>query len=256
MSDAAPGWYPHPETGAWWWWDGSQWLTQAPEGAPPPPTPPAPFAASPAKSDYPVQLTIDYPDRKLSRVKTAFRLILSIPIWVLLVLLSGGTSNFHADGQTTVVSLGSTGILVLPPLLMVLFRRKYPRWWFDWNLELMRFSTRVGVYWLLMDDRYPSTDEEQSVHLDIAYPDAATDLNRWLPLVKWLLAIPHYFVLIVLYIGMFFTLIFAWFAIVFTARYPRGLFNYAEGVLRWQNRVYAYAFIMATDKYPPFRLST
>ena len=255
MSDAAPGWYPHPETGVWWWWDGSQWLTQAPEGAPPPPAPQAPLVTPPPHSDYPVQLSVDYPDRKLSRWKTAFRLILAIPIFLLLGLVSGGASRYTGThGQTTVISLGA-GLLVLPPALMVLFRRKYPRWWFDWNLELMRFSTRVAIYWLLMDDRYPSTDEEQSVHLDIAYPNAATDLNRWLPLVKWLLAIPHYIVLLFLYIGGFFAVIAAWFAILFTARYPRGLFTYFEGVLRWQNRVYAYALIMATDKYPPFRLS-
>ena len=210
---------------------------------------------TPPGSDYPVQLSVDYPDRKLSRLKTGFRLILAIPVGIMLALLSGGASQFVSNGQSTVISVGAAGLLVLPPLLMVLLRRKYPRWWFDWNLELMRFSTRVGVYWLLMDDRYPSTDEVQSVHLDIVYPNAATDLNRWLPLVKWLLAIPHYIVLFVLYIGLFFTVIAAWFAIVFTGRYPRSLFDYAEGVLRWQNRVHSYALIMATDQHPPFRLS-
>ena len=82
---------------------------------------------------------------------------------------------------------------------MIVFRQKYPRWWFDWNLELLRFSNRVGVYFALMDDRYPSTDEQQYVQLDFPYPDAERDLNRWLPLVKWLLAIPHYIVLSFLY---------------------------------------------------------
>jgi hypothetical protein len=137
---------------------------------------------------------------------------------------------------------------------MILFRQKYPRWWFDWNLMLSRFSNRIGAYMTLMDDRYPSTDEEQAVHLEIPYPDAANDLNRWLPLVKWLLAIPHYIVLTFLYIALLITVIISWFAILFTSRYPRSLFDFAEGVLRWTNRVAAYAFLLATDRYPPFRL--
>ena len=136
---------------------------------------------------------------------------------------------------------------------MILFRKKYPRWWFDWNLELTRFTNRISVYVALMDDEYPSTDEMQAVHLDFPYPDAER-LERGLPLVKWLLAIPHYFVLIFLYIGVFFAVIGAWFAILFTGRYPRGVFSFVEGAFRWSNRVYGYAFSLVTDQYPPFRL--
>jgi hypothetical protein len=154
--------------------------------------------------------------------------------------------------QTSVTTAG--GILFLPTLLMIVFRQKYPRWWFDWNLNLMRFSNRFGAYLLLMRDEYPSTDEEQAVHLEMPYPDAATELNRWLPMVKWLLAIPHYVVLFFLVIATFFVAIVAWFAILFTGRYPRGLFDFVEGVIRWANRVEAYAFTLVTDKYPPFRL--
>ncbi|MDX6254449.1 MAG: hypothetical protein QOJ11_783 [Frankiales bacterium] len=150
--------------------------------------------------------------------------------------------------------MGGTGLLFLPPALMIVFRQKYPRWWFDWNLELLRFVNRVGAYVALMDDGYPSTDEQQSVHLDFAYPDARQGLNRWLPLVKWFLAIPHYVALVVLYIGVLFATIGAWFAILVTGRYPRGLFSYVEGVIRWHNRVVGYAFILITDQYPPFRL--
>ena len=141
--------------------------------------------------------------------------------------------------------------MFLPPLLMILFRQKYPRWWFDWNLQLLRFSNRVGVYVALMDDRYPSTDEEQAVHLDFGYPDARRGLNRWLPLVKWFLAIPHYVVLFFLYIGLILLVIAAWFAVLFTGRYPRGIFDYVEGVIRWHNRVVGYALILVTDDYPP-----
>jgi hypothetical protein len=137
---------------------------------------------------------------------------------------------------------------------MILFRQKYPKWWFNWNLELTRFSTRIFAYFALLRDEYPSTDEEQSVHLDIVYPDAKENLNRWLPLVKWLLAIPHYFVLIFLSIVSMVLIIIAWFVILFTGRYPKEMFDFVVGVERWSLRVGAYAFMLVTDKYPPFRL--
>jgi uncharacterized protein DUF4389 len=212
---------------------------------------------STAPSDYPVQFSVDYPDRNLNRLTTAFRLFTVIPIAIVLGAVSGAVSTYQYDPAKDVVtatSVGAGGLLVFGPFLMILFRQKYPRWWFDWNLNLLRFSNRVWAYVALMEDRYPSTDEEQYVHLDIAYPDARQDLNRWLPLVKWLLAIPHYVVLIFLWIGAVVAVVVAWFAILFTGRYPRGLFDYVEGVIRWGNRVTAYAFILTTDRYPPFQL--
>jgi len=145
-------------------------------------------------------------------------------------------------------------LLFFGPLLMILFRQKYPRWWFDWNLELQRFTNRVSIYLALLDDRYPSTDQQQSVHLDYVYPDAARDLNRWLPLVKWFLAIPHY---VVLFFGIaaIVVVIIACSAILFTRRYPRGMFDFVQGVMRWGARVGAYAFVLVTDRYPPFSLA-
>lgn len=205
----------------------------------------------------PVRFSVDYPDRDLDRASTGFRLFTVIPILIVLGTVSGAAWSYEYDVAKDVVtatSVGAGGLLAFGPLLMILFRQKYPRWWFDWNLNLLRFSNRVGAYLALMDDRYPSTDDEQSVHLDIAYPDAGRDLNRWLPLVKWALAIPHLIVLAFLWIGAVVAVIVAWFAILFTGRYPRGLFDYVEGVIRWGNRVTAYAFILATDRYPPFRL--
>jgi hypothetical protein len=230
-------------------------MEQAAPPPPPPPQAPAPAAGTP--SDYPIQFSVDYPDRPLNRLSTFFRIFAAIPILIVLGTVSGGTYNFEWGGPneagTTVAAAG--GLLFLAPLLMILFRQKYPRWWFDWNLELLRFTNRVSLYtFALMDDRYPSTDEPQSVRLDYPYPDAKQDLNRWLPLVKWLLAIPHYIVLAFLYIGVFFVIIFAWFAILFTGRYPRSLFEFVEGVVRWHNRVAGYAFLMVTDRYPPFSL--
>ena len=204
---------------------------------------------------YPVGLTVDYPDRPLDRVTTAFRVVVAIPIMIVLGAVSGGESWQWSNDTTQTAVVGAGGLLFLGPLLLILFRRKYPRWWFDWNLELQRFGNRVVAYLALMDDRYPATDEHQSVHLDYPYPDAQRDLNRWLPLVKWLLAIPHYIVLLVLDIAALVVVILAWFAILFTGRYPRGMFDFVEGVIRWQNRVIAYAWVLVTDRYPPFRLS-
>jgi Domain of unknown function (DUF4389) len=206
--------------------------------------------------EYPLRFGVDYPDRDLNRVSTAFRIFAVIPIAIVLASIGGWSGEWWDESSTrgTTIAVGGTGLLFLPPLLMILFRQKYPRWWFDFNLELLRFSNRVGVYVGLMDDRYPSTDEHQSVHLDVPYPDAREGLNRWLPLVKWLLAIPHYIVLFFLYIGVIVMVIAAWFAILFTGRYPRSIFDYVEGVIRWHNRVVGYAFILVTDQYPPFRL--
>lgn len=205
-------------------------------------------------STYPVQFSVDYPDRALNRLTTAFRFIVVVPIAAVLGAVSGGSWQWASDSGTSGTAAAG-GLLFLGPLLMILFRGKYPRWWFDWNLELQRFSNRVCVYLTLMDDRYPSTDDHQSVHLDYPYPDASRELNRWLPLVKWLLAIPHIIVLIFLDIAAVVVVIVAWFAILFTGRYPRGMFEFIEGVIRWHNRVIAYALVLVTDQYPPFRLS-
>jgi hypothetical protein len=198
--------------------------------------------------DYPVQFSVEYPDRPLNRLTTGFRIFTAIPILIVLAAIGGGAASFGR----TMVAAGGAGLLFLPPLLMILFRRKYPRWWFDWNLELLRFSNRIYAYVALMDDRYPSTDDAQSVRLDLPYPDAERDLNRWLPLVKWILAIPHYIILVVLWLLAFFCVVIAWFAILFTGRYPEGLFGIVESVIRWGNRVVAYAFLLVTDRYPPF----
>jgi hypothetical protein len=214
----------------------------------------------PMSDDYPVRLGVEYPDRPLNRLTTFFRAFTLIPIAIVLSVVSGaqtwnGSDYAGAADATGTVTLGAGGFLFLGPLLMILFREKYPRWWFDWNLELTRFSYRVGLYFGLLDDRYPSTDEQQSLRLDVPYPDVRSDLNRWLPLVKWLLAIPHYIVLVFLSLAAIVCIVIAWFAILFTGRYPRGLFDFVVGVGRWSVRVSAYAFLLVTDRYPPFSLS-
>jgi hypothetical protein len=232
--------------------------TSPPPAPPPPPPPPGgspPIAAGSAP--YPARLDVDYPER-LNRVTTAFRIILIIPIAIVIGILSTSASTTVevSDGEwVTTSGMSITGALFVVTLLMILFRQRYPRWWFDFALQLSRFSARVSAYFALLTDQYPSTVDEQSVHLDIDYPDdVARDLNRWMPLVKWFLAIPHYIVLFFLWIGAFFAVIIAWFSILFTGTYPKGLFDYVVGVGRWSLRVYAYAFLLVTDRYPPFEL--
>jgi hypothetical protein len=208
--------------------------------------------APPTPPPYPATLAIDYPDRPLNRLTTFFRMFTLIPIAIILALVAGTGFGDRMHDWDLLFAAG--GILFLATLLMILFRQKYPRWWFDWNIALTKFSTRVGAYIGLLTDVYPSTDEEQSVHIDIPYPDVPKDLNRWLPLVKWFLAIPHYIVLACLAFAAIVCVVIAWFAILFTGRYPRGLFDFVVGVGRWGLRLAAYAFLLTTDKYPLFSL--
>lgn len=197
---------------------------------------------------YPVQFDVGYPQQPLNRLTTFFRIILIIPILIVLFLVVG-TTEIQIEAGKIFIVLG--GFLFLGPLVMILFRKKYPRWWFNWNLELSRFVFRIFTYFYLLRDEYPSTDEHQAVYLDFKYPDAKK-LNRFLPLIKWLLAIPHYIVLFFLGIIALLFVIIAWFAILFTGKYPRALFNFVVGYFRWAVRVNAYAFLLVTDKYPPF----
>jgi len=200
---------------------------------------------------YPVGLSVDYPERKLNRLTSAFRIFVAIPIIIILILLMGG--SFHSGVKEGGWFIAGIGLIFLPLVLMLLFRRKYPKWWYDWNLNFIGFMYRVDAFIYLLTDVYPSTDEEQSVHLELAYPDAA-GLNRWLPLVKWFLAIPHIIVMACLGIAVLVVTIIAWFAILFTGNYPRGMFDFVVGVMRWGFRVASYAIILVTDKYPPFSL--
>ena len=210
---------------------------------------------------YPARLNIDYQE-KLSRVTTIFRVILVIPILIILGILTSGSESViqtvnaagEVVGDTVSTGAGIVGSLFLVTLLLILFRKRYPRWWFDFALALNRFSLRISAYLALITDRYPSTEDEQNIHLDLDYPNAQTDLKRGMPLVKWFLAIPHYVILFFLWIAVLFGVVISWFAIIFTGRYPRGLFDFVVGVMRWTWRVQAYALLLATDKYPPFEL--
>ena len=204
---------------------------------------------------HPVEFDVDYPDRKLDRLSTLLRPVFALPILVMLALLGGPAFGAGRDGGGLFFIGLASGLIVVPPLLTIVFREKYPRWWFDFNLAFLRFDNRVMSYLLLLSDEFPSTDDEQSVHLEVPYPDVSFDLNRWMPLVKWFLAIPHYVVLLVLDVCVVIAAIAAWFTIVVSGRYPKALFDFTVGVMRWHNRVVCYAFALTTDRYPPFRLS-
>jgi hypothetical protein len=211
--------------------------------------------------NYAARLEIDYPGH-LNRLTTFFRPIWIVPIAVILGLVAGAgntvtnTIVMSESGEIlrrtreTAQSLASG--LAAATALMILFRQRYPRWWFDFAREMVRFSYRVGAYAMLLTDEYPSTVEEQAVHLEVDYPDVKGGLSRWMPLVKWLLAVPHYVVLAFLAVGVLFSVVIAWFAVLFTGRYPRGPFDYVVGVGRWALRVQAYAVLLATDQNPPF----
>ena len=211
--------------------------------------------AAPAEPPYPVRFSIAY-SASSNRLTVLLRPLLVIPVLLIMQLITGDLWN-TLDPSADVVKamLPFAGMLWLAPLLMIVFRRKYPLWCFDSYLELYRFSARVLVYLLLLRDEYPSLDEEQAVRLRIEYPDAAGELRRFLPLVKWLLALPHLAALSVLGIAALIATVFAWFAIMVLGRYPRALFTFVEGTLRWGLRVYCYAFMLTTDRYPPFRFS-
>jgi hypothetical protein len=208
-----------------------------------------------ATAGYPVTLEIDYPDRELDRLTTLVRPITVVPIAIVLGLVMGPSLAANPASCSHHHAFAAGGFVSAATALMLVFRQKYPRWWFDWNLALARFAARVGAYLALLRDEYPSTDEEQAIHLEIPYPDVARDLNRWLPLVKWLLAIPHYVALAFVGIAAIICIVAAWFAILFTGRYPRALFGFVVGTFRWSLRVAAYAVLLTTDRYPPFSLS-
>ena len=207
-----------------------------------------------SNNNYPANLTIDYPD-KLNKLTTFFRIFAVIPILIILGLLIGGNHESNSIEQGWRFTYAGGGIVFIPTLLMILFRKKYPKWWFDWNLSLTKFIYRVFSYLILLRDEYPSTDEEQAIHIEIIYPDAKKELKRGMPLVKWFLAIPHVFILCFLYIAVIICTFISWFAILFTGIYPRGIFDFVVGVMRWSLRVCAYAFLLTTDQYPPFSLS-
>jgi hypothetical protein len=188
-----------------------------------------------APLDYPVRFDVQYPEQ-LSRWLIFVKWILAIPHFLILYALNA-----------------VAGICVLIGFFAILFTRQFPRGLWDFVVNTRRWNENNSAYIALMRDEYPPFSWEPGVYpvtLEVDYPE---EMNRWLPLVKWLLAIPHLIVLSVLYIAAIVVIIIAWFAILFTGQFPRGMFDFVVGVMRWNNRVYAY-FYLLRDEYPPFSL--
>jgi len=196
----------------------------------------APQAPAPPPS-YPVRFDVEYPQR-LSRWRIFLKWLFAIPQLIILYLLG-------------VVSY----VLVFIAFFAILFTKKWPRGMFDFTVQIQRWTLNVYSYVGLLRDEYPpfsgEPGEYSPVTLEIDYDER---LSRWKIFLKWLFAIPHLIVLWFLYVAAFVALVIAWFAILFTARFPRGLFDFVVGTLRWHERVYAYAFLLLTDRYPPFTL--
>ena len=208
-------------------------------------------------NNYPANLSIDYPE-KSNKLTVLFRIFLIIPVFIVFCLIVGkityGSNSRHSLNYVSDLYYGA-GMVFIPTILMILFRKKYPRWWFEWNISLTKFAARVFSYLVLLRDEYPSTDDEQAVHIDISYPDAENDLRRGMPLIKWFLVIPHVIILVILFIAVILCTVISWFVILVTGNYPRRIFDFVVGVMRWSLRVFAYFFLLVTDQYPPFRLS-
>mmetsp|Transcript_12298 Transcript_12298/g.29571 ORF Transcript_12298/g.29571 Transcript_12298/m.29571 type:complete len:269 (-) Transcript_12298:213-1019(-) len=192
---------------------------------------------NPPSSSYPARLEVDYREDDVSRIEVLLRIFKIIPVLL-----------FSAF-------VGST--LYLSTLIMVMFQLKYPRWWFDFRLEYKRYSTRIGTFVALMTDKYPSTTDEQIVHLDIDYPgqDVSQSMNRWGPLYKIILSVPHFFICFALKIGYLLALVVVWiYLLVAGGKYPKFIFDYIVSYWRWSLRYDAYTFLLVTDEYPPFSM--
>ena len=184
---------------------------------------------------YPVRYDVEYPE-ELSRWLIFVKWLLAIPHFMILWALS--------------IAAGVMGFIAF---FAILFTKRYPRGLFDFVVNFNRWSLNVDAYTGLLRDEYPPFSWEPgqyAVTYEVDYPE---QLNRWLPLIKWPLAIPHIIVLLFLFIGAFVAWVIAWFAILFTKRFPRGLFDFVVGVTRWQYRVDAYTGLLR-DEYPPFSL--
>ena len=199
---------------------------------------------------YAARLEIEYPEA-LNRLTTLLRPLWAIPIIVVVALLSGMSAG---SSEAQAGSLGIAGGLFLATVLMIVFRQRYPRWWFDFAREFTRLNTRIWAYLTLMTDQYPSTEDQQTVALELDYPMVEEDLNRWLPLVKWALAIPHWIIIAVLFPFVAIAVLISWVAILITGSYPRPLFDFVLGYSRVALRAQSYALLLLTDRYPPFSL--
>jgi len=180
---------------------------------------------------YPVTLEVDYPERQ-SRWKTLLRLFLAVPVLIFASIVGG------AQDAT-----------VLAMWIAIVLRARIPRWLFDFQVALLRWQVRAYSYAFLLTDAYPPFEGDYPIRYEVDYPQR---LARWKVLVwKGITSLAHLFVLLILYLTLVVVIPIAWFAILITGHFPRGLHGYAAGVIRWAMRVQAY-FLSLTDEFPPF----
>ena len=190
-----------------------------------------------------VTVQLENRDRK----SVLLRIFLVVPMAIFI-------SAFTAWSGSTEASTFLSGLLFLPVLLALVFRGIYPSYILDFNRSLLALSTRVTAYILLLNDKYPSIEESADVKITFPDDEGGAKLNRYMPLVKWLLAVPLYLVGLVYTIYGIAVLIFTWFTILFTGKMPAFSADVLLGVTKYWNRVYGYAFLLVTDEYPSFSL--
>lgn len=191
-------------------------------------------------------IQVELEDR--NRLTALFRIIIVLPVAIYFSAFA--VNSFSTDNWS--YSFG--GLIILPTFLALVFRGIYPSYALSFNHALISLETRVNAYALLLTDDYPSIEENDIVQITLPEVGTGSELSRIMPLFKWFLAIPLYFMgLIYIFYGIFLTL-FAWFSILLSGKYPVWCADAMVGILAFYNRVYGYAFILVTDEYPSFSL--
>jgi len=194
-----------------------------------------------------IETQIDVSLTERNRLTAFFRLILVVPAFIFISSFAP-TASFSDDGSAILA-----GLLALPAALAIVVRQVYPSYVLAFNEAVLSLQTRVDAYLLLLSDQYPSIEENDVV--SVTFPEVdAKQLNRWLPLVKWLLALPLYLVGIVYFIYAALLTLLGWFSILFTGNYPEVCAEGVVGTIAYWNRVAGYAFLLVTDEYPTFSL--
>ena len=194
-----------------------------------------------------IETQIDVSLTERNRLTAFFRIILVVPVFIFVSSFSPATA--FSDDAAGILA----GLMALPAGLAIVVRQVYPSYVLAFNEALLSLQTRVDVYLVLLTDEYPSIEENDLV--SVTFPEVdAKQLNRWLPLIKWLLAVPLYIVGIVYIIYAALLTLLGWFSILFTGKYPEVCAEGVVGTIAYWNRVIGYAFLLVTDEYPTFSL--
>jgi hypothetical protein len=196
-----------------------------------------------------IETQIDVTLTERNRVTALFRIILVVPMAIFLAAFTPSVADLESGDLNSLYA----GFFALPVGLAIVFRQVYPSYLLAFNEALLSLQTRVNAYVVLLTDEYPSIEENDVVSVTFPEVDAKA-LNRWLPLIKWLLAIPLYLVGIVYIVYAAFLTLFAWISILFSGNFPEFCAEGIVGVIAYWNRVVGYALILVTDEYPTFSL--